>query len=251
MKYPTPLEPAVLIKRYKRFLADVSLPGGEVETIYCPNTGSMKHCADPGVPIWFSRTDNPKRKYQLTWEQGTDSWGNRVGLRSVLANTLIDEAIDGGVLADAERQSMLAAGLSDAWLSDIRRVQAEWAWERERVRFDFAIETGASDVLVEVKSVTLAQVDGLGLFPDAKTARGLKQVKALRLAQREGKRAMLVYCVQNTGVTRVGLAESIDPAYAQAVRALRDEGGRILALGCDVNAQGIRAVRPLPVILDG
>lgn len=250
MQYPITLEPAVLIKRYKRFLADVELEDGQLTTIYCPNTGSMKHCADPGVPIWFSRADNPKRKYQLTWEQGTDSWGNRVGLRSVLANRLVAEAIDNGLLSAVERE-FAQPGHGAPWLSDINCVQSEWHWAEERVRFDFAIDLNqGAQVLVEVKSVTLAQADGQGLFPDAKTARGLKQVKALTVAQQQGKKTLLVYCVQNSGVTSVRLADDIDPAYARAVRSLQASGGRVLALGCDIDEKGIVAARGLPFCID-
>lgn len=246
MQYPAALESAVLVRRYKRFLADVTLDGGQETTIYCPNTGSMKHCADPGVPIWFSRTDNPKRKYQLTWEQGTDSWGNRVGLRSVLANTLVAEAIDSGLLSTVERDVALSTG-GVPWLTEISQVHAEWRWACERVRFDYAIDTAeGAQVLVEVKSVTLAQSDGQGFFPDAKTARGLKQVKALEVAQQQGKQALLVYCVQNSGITSVSLAQDIDPDYARAVSGLQAAGGRILALGCELDEHGITVVRGLP-----
>jgi sugar fermentation stimulation protein A len=248
MQYLRALESAILIKRYKRFLADVRLANGDSLTIYCPNTGSMKNCADPGVPIWFSRADNPKRRYQMTWEQGTDSWGNRVGLRSAFANNLVAEAIESGLLAESESITLQGGG-QVPWLGSIKSVQSEWRWASERVRIDFALETQGGAVLVEVKSVTLSDEHGRGSFPDAKTARGLKQVKALQLAQKQGVRTLLVYCVQNSGVSCVSLADDIDPAYTDAVRTLCRAGGRVLAIGCDLSEMGISPVRPVPMLL--
>jgi sugar fermentation stimulation protein A len=166
----------------------------------------------------------------------------------VLANTLVAEAIQNGLLRKVEQSAANACG-HDVWLQHVERLQAEWHWPQEKVRLDFALHTPQGVVLVEVKSVTLAEPDGLGLFPDAKTERGLKQIQALQLAQQQGQRVVLVYCVQNSGVTRFSLAEAIDPAYAQAVRDLMAAGARVIALGCDLSNKGIEARRSVQVVI--
>jgi len=244
MMYTSSLMKAKLVRRYKRFLADVELEGGDQTTIYCPNTGAMTYCADPGSEVWFSSSSNLKRKYRFTWEQVRDRWGNRVGIHSSLANTIVGEALSTGKLQELDA---MAHGAS--WLKNIDSIRAESPVVDKSVRFDFSITPqGGSPILVEVKSVTMAEDDGLGRFPDAITARGQKQVKAMIELQSQGIRSMLVYCVQNDGVQQFQLAKDVDAKYAEHVHQFLEGGGRILVIGCQIDSQQVSVNRYIPWI---
>lgn len=223
----------MLVRRYKRFLADVELPCGAIETMHCPNTGAMTGCDLPGSECWYSRSDNPRRKYSGTLEVVITDAG-RIGINTARANGLVKEA-----------------------LLEQRLVGFEEAiWERSEVaipdeagRFDLLLKHQAQDCFVEVKSVTLCGDSGLGLFPDAKSERALKHVLALQRQVDAGAEAALIFCVQHSGIRRVTTAEKIHPEYAQAVRAAQTAGVRVLAFACSIEPEEIRLATPLPVVL--
>ncbi len=240
MHYRPALQPAELIRRYKRFLADVRLPDGQELTVHCPNTGSMRHCAEPGSRIWYSTSDNPKRKYPHTWElvelnlQEPKVQGIAC-IHSNKANTLVREGIENGLIQELQGYATLAT---------------EIKYGRENSRIDLLLsDREKPDCYIEVKSVTLAMGDGLGLFPDAVSARGSKHLRELIEVARGGARAVLLFCVQHSAINRVAPARAIDPAYADTLEEARQNGVEILAYGAELSPEAVVLSRKLEVVL--
>ncbi|WP_372748025.1 DNA/RNA nuclease SfsA [Litorivivens sp.] len=220
---------ATLLRRYKRFLADVQLPSGETVTVHCPNTGAMTGCMEPGATIWLSVSDNPKRKYSLTWELIETSAGNRICIHSARANKVVAAA-----LADNNIPELMG------YERHRREVKVE-----EGTRADFLLESPGRCV-VEVKSVTLGLSDGYGAFPDAVSDRATRHVRELAKVVANGDRAVMILLAMHTGIQRIGPADSIDPVYGEAVRAAISEGVEVLAYGCEVSPDGIVLSGRLP-----
>lgn len=232
MLFPEPLQQGVLIQRYKRFLADIRLENGEILTVHCPNTGSMKNCLQRGAPAWFSLSSDTKRKYPATWEIATTPHGHLAGINTGRANRLVREALEAGLVPS---------------LRGFNSIRQEVAYGSEGSRIDFLLEIENQPVYVEVKNVTLAESDGQGFFPDAVSARGARHLRELAAMVRAGYRAVLVYCVQHTGITQVTAAEHIDPAYAAAFYQAIREGVEVIALGAHISPTEIALKQALPV----
>ena len=236
MLFPTPLRRGTLIRRYKRFLADVALESGNTVVAHCPNPGSMAGLAEPGAEVWLSPAANPKRKLQWTWELVRDAaTGSLVGINTGRANAVAEEALRSG-LADPA----LAA-------STIRR-EVRYG-DGSRVDFLLTSEDGRRCYL-EVKSVTLRRSlspPHVGEFPDAVTMRGARHLRELASVCAAGDRAVLLYLVQREDCETVRVAADIDPAYATAASAAREAGVEFRALGCRISPGGIAAAAPLPV----
>ncbi|NND69584.1 MAG: DNA/RNA nuclease SfsA [Halioglobus sp.] len=223
-----------LIKRYKRFLADVELPGGEVLTVHCPNTGAMTGCNEPGSVVWLSVSDSKTRKYPHTWELVETSRGMAC-IHSAKANNVVGEAFAAG----------LVPGFAD--YPDIAR-EVKYG---EGSRVDLLLSGAPGRVYVEVKCVTLCAADGWGLFPDAVSDRGRKHIRELAaVAQEDDARAVLFFCVFHAGVKQVAAAGEIDPRYRDALAAALDEGLEVLAWQADVSPAGVTLARELPFRLD-
>lgn len=235
MKYQPPLKPATLLRRYKRFLADITLANGEEVTIHCPNTGSMKNCIVEGSPCWYSVSDNPKRKYPYTWELATTPSGHLAGINTGLANKLVKEAIENGLVSE---------------LSGYDQLRSEVKYGEEKSRIDFLLTgEGRRDCYVEVKSVTLMEESGQGLFPDAVSQRGSKHLRELMAMVEQGHRAVLFYCVQHTGIERVSPAAQIDPVYAQTLAQAIDAGVEVIAYKARISPEEISLVDAIPFTL--
>ena len=233
MLFDPPLTEATLLRRYKRFLADVRTADGREFTAHCPNTGSMLGCMTPGSRVWLSRSDDTKRKYAHTW-QLVEADGTPVGINTGLANRLVEEAIAGGVIRELDR-----------WPALRREVR----YGLRRSRIDLLLEDGASQCYVEVKNVTAAVEDGVAVFPDAVSTRGTRHLEELMLMREEGHDAALVFCVQRADVTCVRPADDIDPVYGARLREAADAGVQVLAYGADVSPGAVRLVRALDVDL--
>ena len=241
MNFEKNLQSGKLISRYKRFMADVELEDGSQITIHCPNTGSMKNCLFPGKKVWFLDSGNPKRKYPCTWELAEipvtfhgEEKNTLAGLNTGRANKLVEEAL----------REKRVESLSE--YSDIRR---EVKYGEENSRIDFLLQQeGLPDCYVEVKSVTLAMGDGLGLFPDAVTSRGTKHLRELTSIVEKGGRAVLLFCVQHTGIDRVAAAEEIDPVYAAALQEAVVAGVEVIAMGAEISTEAITLAKTLPVL---
>lgn len=224
----------VLLRRYKRFLADVRLPDGSEITIHCPNTGSMRHCVVAESLCWFSDSGNPKRKYRHTWEVATTPTGHWAGINTARANPLVREGIESGVIRE---------------LQGYDRIRAEVRYGRENSRIDFLLESETERCYVEVKSVTLMEAPGQGLFPDAVSERGRKHLRELMDIVRQGDRAVLLFCVQHSGVERVAPADAIDPAYGDTLREAMTAGVEVVAYRAEIDPEqaSIRLATRLPV----
>lgn len=237
MEFFPALHQGRLLRRYKRFLADIELPDGEVMTIHCPNTGSMHNCMVEGGGVWFSRSSDPKRKLPGTWEIAETPQGRLACVNTARANGLVEEALRAGRIAEL------------AGFTDLRR---EVPYGAERSRIDFRLQFAEGPAYVEVKSVTLG-FDGttIAAFPDAVTQRGAKHLRELAGLTRQGIRAVQLYCVNLSGVTAVRPAHEIDAGYAEALRAAAAEGVEVLAYGVHIDTQQIYINRRLPVLLEG
>lgn len=234
MRFPKPLIPGRLIRRYKRFLADVILDDGREITAHTPNTGSMLGCQAPGSRVWLLDTGNPKRKYPHSWEL-VESQGQLVGINTGLANRLVEEAIVAGRL-----EALLG-------YATLRR---EVRYGDESSRIDLLLTDGPEpDAYVEVKNVTAAVQDGVAVFPDAPSVRAQKHLRELMRMVDAGRQAAVVFCVQRGDVGEVRPADAIDPAYGVALREAVGHGVSALALGADPTPESIVLDRVLPVVL--
>ena len=233
MRFSPELEQGRLIVRYKRFLADIETDSGELLTIHCPNTGSMLNCMMPGGRVWFSRSNDPKRKLPGTWEISETPQGRFACINTGRANTLVEEALRAGVISE---------------LDGFTALKREVAYGQEKSRVDFRLEYPDGFVYLEVKSVTLG-FDGsaVAAFPDAVTQRGARHLRELAALARDGVRSVLLYCVNLTGIESVRPAQEIDPAYALAFKDAMDAGVEVLAYGVQLDPQEVRIDRRLQV----
>ena len=235
MQWPL-LQPALLLRRYKRFLADVRLPNGEEITVHGPNTGAMTGCDQPGSQVWLSTSDNPKRKYRHTWELAQTAAGHWIGIHSAKANALVVEAIASGLITPLQGYSQM---------------RTEQKYGDEKSRIDIWLQSAEGEqCFVEVKSVTLLACadSGLGVFPDAVSARGSKHLRELMMVKQQGHRAVLLFCVQHSGIRSVAPADLIDSTYADTFREALAGGVEMLAYRADINEREIALARAVPVI---
>ena len=233
MQFNTSLIRGKLIRRYKRFLADVELDNGDIVVAHCPNTGAMTGCAEPGFTVYLSPSTNPKRKLAYTWELAQDFQGNMIGINTHNANKLVAEALNNKVI--------------DAF-GHVNNVVHEVTPPGGSSRFDFALESAGGTEYLEVKSVTLRR-EQRGYFPDAVTTRGTKHCLELAALARKGIATTLAFCVQHTGIEEVFIAQDIDPRYGEAVKEAQHEGVKVLAFGCVINQQNMFINQSLPVRL--
>jgi sugar fermentation stimulation protein A len=227
MRFDPPLIPGTLIRRYKRFLADVEI-GGRKEVVHCANPGSMLGLAAPGSPVWLSLSANPARKLRHTWE--LVAVGEvLVGINTGYANRLAEEAIRTGRIEP---------------LAGYPGLRREVAYG-EGSRVDFLLEgPGRPVCYVEVKSVTLKR-GNLAEFPDSVTARGRRHLLELSAMARSGARAVMLFVAQRGDCQRLEIAADIDPAYAAELGRAREAGVEVLAYACQVTAGGIEIDRPM------
>jgi sugar fermentation stimulation protein A len=222
-----------LVRRYKRFLADVILDGdGSEITAHCANPGSMLGLNAPGSRVYLSRSDNPARKLPLSWEL-IEADGVLVGISTAHPNRLVEEAILAGSVP----------GLSG--YPELRR-EVKYGVNS---RIDILLEApDRPRCYVEVKNVHLMRQPGLAEFPDSVTARGAKHLRELSDMVREGHRAVMVYLVQRPDCDRLAMARDIDPAYAEALVEARAAGVEVIAIGCSVTPEAIRVNRVVEVV---
>ena len=218
----TPLTQASLSRRYKRFLADVTLQSGEEACVHCPNTGAMTGCQASDATVWLSYHDNPRRKLPWTWEL-VQIEGDLVCIHSARANQVVEEALASGLLSTLARDR-----------ANVRREVALG----DASRADFFIAEGRG-LYLEVKAVTLHLGGGQGAFPDAVSQRATKHLVELQRAIAQGYRAALVFCVLHEGITDVSPAASIDPVYAAELGQAMRAGLEVFSLFNDISTEGI------------
>lgn len=229
MRFSSPLVSGRLVKRYKRFLADVILDSGEEVTAHCANPGSMLGLREPGARVFLSLSDNPARKLKYSWEI-VEADGALVGINTAHPNGLVEEALTARLIPEL------------VGFSGLRR---EVKYGRNS-RIDILLEgSDGRPVYVEVKNVHLMRQAGLAEFPDSVTARGAKHLVEMGDMVAEGARAAMVYLVQRPDCDRLSFAADIDPAYAAAFVAAKARGVEAYAIGCRVTPEEIVAERPV------
>jgi len=234
VKYNSPLIEGRLIKRYKRFLADVKLASGEVITVHCANTGAMTGCQPDDARVWLSRSDNAKRKYPHSWELVELEQGAMACINTGLTNRLALEGIKNGRIKE---------------LAGYERCHTEVRYGEEGSRIDLLLESDQQQCFVEVKHVTLKLGERMGAFPDAVSKRGQKHLRELMLQVRAGQRAAMLYIIMRDDVDAFRPAEEVDPAYAELLRDAVAEGVDILVYRTRINPENINIHTPVPVHL--
>lgn len=227
LKWPRLIR-GTLLRRYKRFLADVKLGNGHVVTAHCPNSGSMLACCEPGRPVYLSHHKNPKRKLKYTWEL-IEMPLSLVGVNTIVPNRLTKAAIAAGNIPQ---------------LSGYDSIRSEVTYG-ENSRIDLLLENAGERCFVEVKNCTLV-TDGVACFPDAVTSRGLKHLVELQAQVRQGHRAVMFYLVQRMDAGIFQPADHIDTEYGKELRRAIHSGVEILVYDVSINLQGIRIHRELP-----
>lgn len=237
MKFDPPLQQAKLIRRYKRFMADVELPDGSVITLHCPNTGSMKNCQPPGAAVLYSDSGNPTRKYRHTLEAVQVAHGHWAGVNTARPNQLVAEAILEKRIPGLKRYTALRREVTFA-----------------DSRFDMALDhADGTRTFIEVKNVTLGPAEdepdhGVIAFPDAVTERGQKHLLTLMEVVRQGHRAVLLFCVQHTGAKAARPADEIDPKYGELLRKAVAGGVSVLAWRTNISPREFLLAEEVPII---
>jgi sugar fermentation stimulation protein A len=233
MRFPKPLVPGRLLRRYKRFLADVSLEDGRIVTAHCPNPGAMLGLAEPGARIWLEPNADPRRKLGHGWRLVALGHGHLAGIDTAVPNRVVAEA--------------LAAGAFPA-LAGYTTVRAEVRYGAAS-RVDFLLRgPGLPDAWLEVKNVHLRREGDLAEFPDCVTLRGARHLRELAAMVAAGHRAILLYVVQRTDCARLRLAADLDPGYAAAAVEAGAAGVEMLAHATRIDTTGVWLDRPLPVL---
>ena len=221
------LIPGILIKRYKRFLADVALENGDVVTAHCPNSGSMTECCAPGSPVYLSHHDNPKRKLKYTWEL-IKMPTSLVGVNTLVPNRLVFKSVQEGAVREL--------GGYDSITREVTTGNS---------RLDILLEKGEEQCFVEIKNCTLVK-DGAASFPDAVTSRGLKHLVELQKLVSSGHRGVMFYLIQRTDAKIFKPADSVDPAYGRELRRAADNGVEIIVYDVHIDFKAITLNKKIP-----
>lgn len=231
IKWPY-LIPGTLVKRYKRFLADIILDDGSFITAHCPNSGSMKTCSEPGMKVWVSESSNPKRKLPYTWEM-IEMPTSMVGVNAILPNTLVKKAVSLGQIPEISGYSEIIPEITTS----------------DGTRLDLCLRSkDCKPCYIEIKNSTYVE-KGHACFPDAVTVRGKKHVEELERLAKEGFRSIIFFIIQRMDAERFSPADHIDPAYGKSLRKALDNGVEILAYDTLIDLHGINVRRSIPVIL--
>ncbi|OCA55655.1 DNA/RNA nuclease SfsA [Photorhabdus namnaonensis] len=224
MEFHPPLQSATLIRRYKRFLADVITPEGETLTIHCANTGAMTGCATPGDTVWYSTSDNPKRKYPNSWELTETRDGHWICVNTLRANDLVAEAIAQNAIPE---------------FSEYKKISREVKYGAENSRIDLLLQAEQQvNCYIEVKSVTLLQ-ENCGYFPDAVTTRGQKHLRELQHIAEQGQRAVLFFAVLHSGIRQVAAAAHIDHNYSSLLEQAQNSGVEVICYQANMAGKGM------------
>lgn len=231
MKFDSPLIEGTLIKRYKRFLADIKLDDGSEITAHCANPGAMLGLKEPGQRVWLSKSDNPKRKLAYSWEL-TEADNTIIGINTARPNALVEEAINNGTIAELQNYETL-------------RREVKYG---KNSRIDILLsDEQKPDCYVEIKNVHMLRTERLYEFPDSVTARGAKHLVEMTDMVAKGHRAVMVYLIQRDDGDRLRFAAEIDPNYANALANACKAGVEAIAYVCKLTPEGIEAYRSVPV----
>ncbi|MEM9437514.1 MAG: DNA/RNA nuclease SfsA [Pseudomonadota bacterium] len=232
MRFQTPLVPGRLLRRYKRFLADVALDSGQEVVAHCPNPGSMMGLKAEGLRVWLEPNDDPKKKLKYAWRVTQLSDGTMVGIDTATPNRVVKEALLKGRIEE---------------LTAYSGIKPEVPYGT-RSRIDFLLtEDGLPDVYLEIKNVHLLREGDWAEFPDCVTERGSKHLRELMAVKAAGARAVMLYVVQHEGCARFRIAEDLDPVYAATFYEAAQAGVEMLAYRCSVSISEITIGPALPV----
>lgn len=224
MRFQTPLVPATLIRRYKRFLADIRLDTGQEVTAHCPNPGAMLGLQDDGMRIWVEPNDDPRKKLKYGWRLAELGDGHFAGIDTGVPNKVIKDALLGQQIPK---------------LANYETVRPEVKYGQNS-RIDFLLtQAGLPDAYVEVKNVHLRREKDWAEFPDCVTERGRKHLEELSRIVDTGYRAVMLYLVQRTDCSRFRLAADLDPKYADAFDKAREKGIEILCYGTNITPEHV------------
>jgi sugar fermentation stimulation protein A len=236
MRFPTPLVPATLIKRYKRFLAYVRFASGEEITVHIANPGAMTNLAPPGARVWLSKSENPNRKLAYSWELVEVDLGSGpelIGVNTAHPNALVGEALAAGLIPE---------------LAGYQTIRREVKYGKNS-RVDFLLEDHSRPhCYLEIKNVHLMRQPGLSEFPDSVTERGAKHLDELSVAVAAGARAVMLFLIQIGSANRFKLARDIDAHYGVAFDRARAAGVEALAWRCRLTCEGIELTSPVPLL---
>ncbi|MBA1338427.1 MAG: sugar fermentation stimulation protein A [Pelagibacterales bacterium] len=222
MKFQERLLQGTLIKRYKRFFVDISY-NNKVITGHCPNTGSMMGLLNKGNKVWFSRTNDPKRKLKYTL-QIIEKNKKKIGINTLITNKIVREALD---------QKKITK------LNKFNNIKNEVKFN-ENTRFDFFLNNKKQKCFLEVKNVTLLRNKKIAEFPDAITSRGTKHLNELIKAKKKGYEAYMLYLIQIEGCDSFKISNDIDPEYKKVFDKALKNGVKILCYDCKLSNEGIK-----------
>ncbi len=222
MKFKNELISGVLVKRYKRFFADIKIDNKKI-TAHCPNTGSMMGLLNQGNKVWVSKTDDPNRKLKYTLETILVN-GSKVGVNTHFTNKIFKEALENNLVDELKN-------------NDEIRTEVKYGKD---TRFDFLITKKNFKAFVEVKNVTLSRFKGTAEFPDSVTSRGLKHIKNLLLAKKEGFEIYLAFIIQRENCNKFLIAKDIDPEYWKLLTTAVNNNLKILCYDCKFSTKGIK-----------
>jgi sugar fermentation stimulation protein A len=233
MLFDSPLIRGTLIKRYKRFLADVKLDNGDEITAHSPNTGSMLGCAEPGSLVWLRDTANPKRKYPYAWELTTSAENSLVGINTGIVNQLVSEAIENGVITE---------------LQGYEQIRREVKYGQENSRIDLLLQSAEkADCYVEIKNVTAVDKEGYAIFPDAVSQRATRHLRELMHVVEQGQRGVIFFCIQREDIEQFRPADNIDTEYGQMLRKAIASGVEAFAYRAEISPQQISLSQAVPI----
>ena len=236
MRFDQALIPATLVRRYKRFLADVVLETGDITTVHVANPGAMTGLDRPLSRVWLSDSGNPLRKYPCTWELVETDLGSGaelVGVNTGQPLQLVAEAIETGLIPELRGYPSM-------------RREVKYG---QNSRVDFLLDDPErKPCYLEVKNVHLMRKPGLAEFPDCVTERGAKHLRELAAMRTSGMRAVLLFVIQVPSAQRFSVAGDIDPAYAAAFDRARAAGVETLAWRCAITVDGINIAEPVPIV---
>ena len=215
------------IKRYKRFFVDIKM-GNNIVTAHCPNTGSMMGLLKKGNKVWFSRSDNPKRKLKYTLQIFEDQ-NSKIGINTHLTNKIVFDALKKGSIKNFTK------------VDDIKQ-EVKFG---ENTRFDFLLTEKTKKTFIEVKNVTLSRKNKIAEFPDAITSRGLKHIEELLRAKQKGFEIYLLFVIQRNDCSKFQLAKDIDPKYCELLIKAVKKNLKILCYDCKFSPKGIKLNREI------
>jgi len=230
MRFTDNLLNGILIKRYKRFFADVKIKN-QIITAHCPNSGSMMGLIDKKNKVWISKSNNPKRKLKYTLEL-IKVKESLVGVNTIFANKIVNEALKKKLIKE---------------LAEFDNIKSEVTYDKQ-TRFDFFLENKSRKIFLEVKNVTLSLEKGIAEFPDAKTSRGTKHLLKLLEAKKKGFQSYILYLIQRENCNFFKIADKIDIEYKKTFIKVKKEGVKILCYNCKLSPQEIKVNEPVEIL---